>query len=145
MTAARRATPAGPDRPDGPPLPLAGLRSVAPPCPRPGRSATGLEHEVVAGLEPRLGRRAAVRRRPRLALLEPDDELLLGAEDDVAVQVLRALLEQVGDQRLVAGHVDQEVDVRRPEVADLRLRDRGRRPGRPSGSCSPSARSVRTQ
>ena len=52
-----------------------------------------------------------------------DDELLLGAEHDVAVEVLGALLEQVRDQRLVAGHVDQEVDVGGAEVADRRPRD----------------------
>ena len=46
--------------------------------------------------------RAAVGRRAGLAVLERDDELLLGAEHDVAVEVLGALLEQVGDQRLVA-------------------------------------------
>ena len=67
--------------------------------------------------------RPAVRRRPRLAPLVVDDELLLDAEHDVAVEVVGALLEQVGDQRLVARHVDQEVHVRRAEVADVGSRD----------------------
>ena len=89
----------------------------------PAPQACALQHEVVARLEPGLVDRAAVGRLARLPLLEPDDELLLGAEDDVAVEVVGALLEQVGDQRLVAGHVDQEVHVRRAEVADLGLRD----------------------
>src|SRR5687767_1613681 len=74
------------------------------PCrPEPRALRLLLQHEVVAGLDPRLRRRAAVRSGSGLALLEPDDQFLLGAEDDVAVQVLRALLEEVGDQRLVAG------------------------------------------
>ena len=60
---------------------------------------------------------------PGLVVLVADDELLLGAEDDVAVEVLRALLEQVGDQRPEAGHVEQEVHVRRAEVADVGLPD----------------------
>jgi len=55
-----------------------------------------------------------------VAPLERDDELLLRAEHDVAVQVLRALLEQVRDERLVARHVEEEVHVGGPEVADLR-------------------------
>ena len=59
----------------------------------------------------------------RLVVLVADDQLLLGAEHDVAVEVLRTLLEQVGDQRPEAGHVEQEVHVRRAEVADLGLPD----------------------
>src|SRR3954447_8813635 len=82
-------------------------------------SGRWLEHEVVARLEPRLGALTAVRRGPGLPPLEGHDQLLLGPEDDVAVEVLRTLLEQVRDQGLVPGDGEQEVDVRRPEVADL--------------------------
>src|SRR3954463_10380513 len=109
-------------------LPLPRSSPAAPSFPMPpgtareGRSAR-LEHEVVPRLEPGLGARAAVGRGAGLAGLVLHHELLLDAEDHVAVQVVRALLEQVGDQRLVAGHVEQEVHVRRAEVADLGLPD----------------------
>ena len=62
-----------------------------------------LEDEVVGRLRPRapsLVPPSGV--GPGLVVLVADDQLLLGAEDDVAVEVLRALLEQVGDQRPVA-------------------------------------------
>ena len=54
---------------------------------------------------------------------EGDDQLLLRPEDHVAVEVLGALLEQVGDQGLEARSRDEEVHVRRAEVADVGATD----------------------
>src|SRR6516225_8329722 len=71
----------------------------------------GLHLEIVGHQVPRAGDLLAVRQHRFALRLHPRDEFVLDPEHRVAPQVLVAIEEDVGDQRLVAFRLDQEVDV----------------------------------
>src|SRR5712692_7806631 len=82
-----------------------------------------LQHEIVVHLIERAFERLAVRRLAAGDLLEIDDERFLHTVHHVVVDITIAAPEQMGDDAVVAGRLDHEMDVRRPVMADVRALD----------------------
>src|ERR1051326_8594710 len=78
-----------------------------------------LQHEIVVHDVERALERLAGRRLAGRHFLEIDDQRFLHPVHHVVVEVAVAALEQMGDDAVIARRLDREMDVRRPEMADV--------------------------